>query len=314
MDYFKILDISVDSDIKTIKKAYAKLVKVHNPEDDPEGYQKIRKAYDNALKIAKSKKKDNDKTLEMQKKVISSNTADTNFIVQKSDKSNESHDDEFISGSKDDSDNYKSKINLRDFNSLYNKGNHIYKAVITKGKVDAFIGELCKIYSDLNLRFNEEKWAEVLQNPVVWDIGASDLVEKSVIQFLLTHQYIPHNIYCLFDYYFEFTKNEIKLTESFGTSIVEEIINRIKRTDYLSYDYINDIPLESLDEYLNLRELAYDSLKYGELEKAENFIKYAFKIYDKDPELIKFKGKLCYLNLGTMSLHLKIYLHLYLNL
>lgn len=297
MDYFKILDISVDSDIKTIKKAYAKLVKVHNPEDDPEGYQKIRKAYDNALKIAKSKKKDNDKALEMQKKVISSNTADTNFIVQKSDKSNESHDDEFISGSKDDSDNYKSKINLRDFNSLYNKGNHIYKAVITKGKVDAFIGELCKIYSDLNLRFNEEKWAEVLQNPVVWDIGASDLVEKSVIQFLLTHQYIPHNIYCLFDYYFEFTKNEIKLTESFGTSIVEEIINRIKRTDYLSYDYINDIPLESLDEYLNLRELAYDSLKYGELEKAENFIKYAFKIYDKDPELIKLKGKLCYLNL-----------------
>ena len=208
MDCFKILDISVDSDIKTIKKAYAKLVKVHNPEDDPEGYQKIRKAYDNALKIAKNKKKDNDKTLEIQKEIISSNTADTNFIVEKSHKSSENHDDEFFSGSNDDSDDYRRKFNLRDFNSLYNNGNHIYKTVTTKEKVNAFIGELCKIYNDLNLRFNEEKWAEVLQNPVVWDIGASDLVEKSVIQFLLTHQYISHNTYCLFDHYFEFTKNE----------------------------------------------------------------------------------------------------------
>lgn len=331
MDCFKILDISVDSDIKTIKKAYAKLVKIHNPEDDPEGYQKIRKAYDNALKIAKSKKKDNDKTLEMQKNILSGNTADSNFIVQNSNKSSESHENEFDSGSKEDSEDYKRQINLRDFNSLHNNGesyedefdsyskdnsdeykreinlkdfnslhnngNYIYKAVIIKEKVDAFIEELCKIYNDLNLRFNEEKWEEVLQNPVVWDIGAFDLVEKSVIQFLLTHQYLPHNIYCIFDNNFEFTKNEIKLTDSFGTSIVEEIINRIKEPDHLSYDYINDIPIESLDEYLNLRELAYDSLKCGELAKAENFIKYAFKIYDKDPELIKLKGKLCYLKL-----------------
>lgn len=52
-DCYEILNIPANSDVKQIKKAYAKLVKIHNPEDDPEGYQKLRNAYDKALKNAK---------------------------------------------------------------------------------------------------------------------------------------------------------------------------------------------------------------------------------------------------------------------
>ena len=55
MDCFDILGISSNSDKKAIKHAYAKLLKKYNPEDDPEGYQKLREAYDNALKYEKSR-------------------------------------------------------------------------------------------------------------------------------------------------------------------------------------------------------------------------------------------------------------------
>jgi len=57
MNCYEILGIAANSDIKNIKKSYAKLVKIYNPEDDPEAYQKIRKAYDTAIVIAKRKNK-----------------------------------------------------------------------------------------------------------------------------------------------------------------------------------------------------------------------------------------------------------------
>ncbi|MFT6386909.1 MAG: hypothetical protein ACJAUP_000278 [Cellvibrionaceae bacterium] len=54
MYFWNILEIEPTSDKKTIKKAYARLIKHHKPETSPEAYQKIREAYDNALQYIKN--------------------------------------------------------------------------------------------------------------------------------------------------------------------------------------------------------------------------------------------------------------------
>lgn len=61
MNWWNVLDIAYDSDLKTIKKAYAKLLKIYNPEDDAEGYQRLREAYDEAVKYAKKNNKNQKK-------------------------------------------------------------------------------------------------------------------------------------------------------------------------------------------------------------------------------------------------------------
>lgn len=53
MSIWNTLAIAPTSDVKAIKKAYAKVVKNHKPEQDPEGYQRVREAFDHALKWAK---------------------------------------------------------------------------------------------------------------------------------------------------------------------------------------------------------------------------------------------------------------------
>ncbi|MHC1682930.1 MAG: hypothetical protein AB6733_08280 [Clostridiaceae bacterium] len=50
---WSILNIDPTEDTSVIKKAYAKKLKIHHPEDDPKGYQNLRQAYDDALKYAK---------------------------------------------------------------------------------------------------------------------------------------------------------------------------------------------------------------------------------------------------------------------
>ena len=62
MNWWDILEIDYDSDLKTIKRAYAKLLKINNPEDNPEGYQKLRQAYDIAIKYEKSRRENPNKT------------------------------------------------------------------------------------------------------------------------------------------------------------------------------------------------------------------------------------------------------------
>ncbi len=49
MSPYDVLGISLDADKNAIKKAYAKLIKIHRPDEDPEMFQKIHDAYKDAL-------------------------------------------------------------------------------------------------------------------------------------------------------------------------------------------------------------------------------------------------------------------------
>lgn len=51
---WEILEIEITKDIKTIRHAYSKKIKQYHPEDDPQMYQSIRKAYQDAKEYAKA--------------------------------------------------------------------------------------------------------------------------------------------------------------------------------------------------------------------------------------------------------------------
>ena len=53
MDIWEILEIDETTDTRAIKKAYAKMLTKHHPEDEPEKFQEIKQAYDLALQYAK---------------------------------------------------------------------------------------------------------------------------------------------------------------------------------------------------------------------------------------------------------------------
>ena len=54
IDCWEILGIQPISDKKLIKRAYAKQLKKYQPEDDPQGFQRLREAYETAINKAEN--------------------------------------------------------------------------------------------------------------------------------------------------------------------------------------------------------------------------------------------------------------------
>jgi len=55
LNIWQVLEIKRTNDKKVVKRAYAKLLKLHKPEIDPEGYQLLRDAYDKAIDYCKNR-------------------------------------------------------------------------------------------------------------------------------------------------------------------------------------------------------------------------------------------------------------------
>ena len=53
MNIWKILGIEPTQDVKVIRRRYAELVRLYHPEDQPELYQEIVQAYQEALAYAR---------------------------------------------------------------------------------------------------------------------------------------------------------------------------------------------------------------------------------------------------------------------
>ncbi|MGY2234483.1 J domain-containing protein [Pseudomonas gingeri] len=60
MDCWSILQLPDDADQRSIKRSYARLLKTTRPDDDAEGFQRLREAYEDALEIARWRDDDED--------------------------------------------------------------------------------------------------------------------------------------------------------------------------------------------------------------------------------------------------------------
>ena len=111
-----------------------------------------------------------------------------------------------------------------------------------------------------------------------------------MLLFLSKHKYLPKNIWRIIDNYFDWTSNEIELYKNNDKEIVDTVINAMKVSEILGYEYIDNIPKEYIETFLNLRNKGYKCLKERKFDLAKGYLLDAYSIYQDDLYLINILG------------------------
>ena len=181
--------------------------------------------------------------------------------------------------------------------SLNNSNFDILSALINSSiddtaidSIDKFIDKVNEIYNDPSFRFSKNCWINLLTLPILNNPSISENLEVKLINYIYKHKYLPSNIYNLLNSRFNLTNRACELKANISNEIVDFIINQINNPLPLTYNYLSNINIDQLDEYLSLREKAYLSLNSSKEDTDKNYLFDAYAIYTKDLDLLKLLG------------------------
>lgn len=264
MDIWNILDIEKTTDIKAIKKAYAKMLKVHNPEDDPEGFMRLREAYDEAIRRAEflAKRKS---LQELDYDIFDNNDTfddvddfDDNsvFFEINPSKEKEPFDNEYPKHEEDLKD---LEINSRTNNDIfprYEKAEALYNDIFKRREISCWQKLFTEMSIDEYKYFSENAW-----------------------NFFNTNCCLPHSVWKFIDSEF---------------SIFED--SRFRWTKLVQYDF--GLSFEFFDQstsidyssFAKFRFLAFECFMKGDYKGSIEYLMKAEEIFNNDPLIYRLKG------------------------
>ena len=134
-----------------------------------------------------------------------------------------------------------------------------------KDEIDLWVDQIAELYKHMELRSNPDVWKEKLEDPLCVGLDTTYEVRKRLLIFLMSHHYLPHNVWVLLDRVFRITAEKKDLIEIFPEDYINYIIQMVKQDHFGSYDYFtytgDDRSKADYDEYLNRFSVANKTLR-----------------------------------------------------
>lgn len=260
MNIWETLGIEPTTDVKLIRRRYAELVRLYHPEDQPEIYQEIVEAYQEALTYARSRKarpenslrkaSDSQKATELEEEANENPNSSLNFenlteetkteneeterssldfsdYQQSTDKTSDSFNFETFKAEEDEP---KSTLDFSSYNEA---------AYLIRNAIESIVGN-----NDYNLEEQEHLWRQFFsQYQYDMDIVQSVLEEMDVYIFNKSEQfsiviplledYVPDFRYWGYYYKLKYWQVKRDITEEEGSSLE----SAQEATEQFSYSY-----------------------------------------------------------------------------
>lgn len=282
MSIWKTLGIEPTSDTSVIRKAYAKKLRQHHPEEDPEGYQQLREAYDDALEQAKwhteESLQDDDDSLEEESWEYETAEVDETPLSEQREDYDRLSDAAVFSGDDDADDLDDERTDWPAFGEDQD--------------IAEFIQRVHALYSDFHSRIEPASWDELLNSDIVWDVERSEQLQNALLAYLEDHRYLPRSVWQRMDDMFHWSEKKDELLEEHSYSFIEYVMLQISGSAELGYDCLRNLPDSfEFDRYLELREDAMELMMIGRMDLAGRNLEEAHAMFAEDPDLKLLRGK-----------------------
>lgn len=291
---WKILGIEPTTDIKEVKRAYSKLLKQYHPEDDPEGYQRLREAYDAAIKYIKDGKKkgfDNRKNnAQDSEKGEFDKGFDMDSFEEPEDvldlKSSDLYRDYYDDSQDIDNDSQqKEKVETCE-NTTTDSGSQDFNP--NERDVDIIMDKIIDIYNDYLKRINLKVWRNLFEHDgLKHDFIILKELSPKILDFLYVNNLLPKEIFVYLSQVFDWESDYVGNTSDDEINKIDYVLQKIKGFNFT--DFTIDWNIEGFEyaSYIEHRINAYESMVQGNLEEAFGYLNEAYKMYSGDPIVIK---------------------------
>ncbi|MEN8904741.1 MAG: hypothetical protein ABF289_02145, partial [Clostridiales bacterium] len=276
MSKWRYLDIEVTTDLKKIKNAYSSMLKKYHPEDDPEGFMKLRDEYEAATKYAKNynnRDKSTSKSFytidELEFQENKNDYIDADFKHRKNIE-NEYKDDNEYKPKSLILNNLKKKLLIIEDNRDINLNNNSINSS----------NELLKLYNDIFRRKDINEWKTFFVSLKITEIN---FIKES--GFFTNKKHFPLEIW-------NFIKSKLFLEDMYEY----EQANYLDLDHKLSYKYFDSTINCDYEKYLDFRLKALDAFLNCNFDNVFKYVNIAIKIYDKDASIYRILALTHFLN------------------
>lgn len=282
MRVWEILGIDPTHEVSAIKKAYAAKLKIHHPEDDPDGYQRLREAYDQATKLAKRQQKQTSRATEEPEAFAG--------LEMEQEDGTETED-----------------ITLDEEAGLYDEDDgprRIPRMVLWQerdkerddpgSQAEHFIGQVERLYRDFPSRIETTKWAALLNSDVVWNIHLQNGISGRLLDFLEKHYFLPKEVWKLLDSAFHWSGLVAEDKESFSEQypkVYAYAFAQSYEAANMGYSLLLGAGEIDHEAYLRYREEAWLALMNHDLPAAQHSLEKAWDLFDADPDVIRMEAE-----------------------
>ncbi|QDH19403.1 J domain-containing protein [Saccharibacillus brassicae] len=311
MGIWRILGIEPTNDARAIKRAYAALLKVTHPEDDPEAFQRLREAYGEALEQAKTL------TAEQMPQQMPEQTAGSGGAAAgaaaapplwgQADRSarrrRADEEAELPEAAKDERDaaarqpgghrtpppypHPRPKADPRDRAQPAGSG---AAAGTLAAETAALIRRCEDLYDDYARRIRPDLWQELLHDERLRELSFRQACQPPLLAFLAEHPYLPRAVWRMLDTIFDWTGDEIGLSRLVPPGFAAFVLDSIAQPSELRLTYVPASREFDQDGFLGLRSRGAARLRTGQLEEALDDFDAAFDLFAGDPDLLRLRA------------------------
>mgnify|MGYP000228417628 CR=1 FL=1 len=255
MDCWKLLGLTPTVDKKLIKRAYAKNVKLCNPEDYPEEFQQLREAYEEALNAAK--------------KINIGDTFQTPIDEKNADNTQNP--------------------------ATTDLPQPEYTATTPEALAEQFIAKISDLYTNINTRIQYELWKNLIENDIFWQPEVKQRVNTHLFHFVAHHPYLPASVWQLFDGFFLWSEQERELCKTFPEDMVDYVMGKLRvcrwMPEYNNISLTEETPPEvTIDEYLHRREALGRAIDNNDYSNAIPLLQLVDTYHIIDPVLHRLRS------------------------